>query len=69
MTLEIKVAIVECPIFEGRAGEEGGSICEIGKSLEYQRVRRGGRFDVMSEREVQGIDNHWVRNDRGINII
>ena len=68
-TFEIKVAIVKGPIFEGRAGEEGRSVCEVGNSTKHERVRGGGRFDVTSKSEVQGIDNHWLRNDRGVKII
>ena len=66
---EVKVSIVKGPIFEGRAGEEGESIREVGKSMKHERVRGRGRFDVTSKSKVQGIDNHWLRNNRGVNII
>ena len=69
MIPEVKVSIVKGPIFEGRAGEEGGAVCEVGKSMKHERVGGRGRFNVMSKSEVQGIDNHWLRNNRSVNSI
>ena len=39
-TTEIQVAIVEGPIFESRAREQGRSICEVGNGSEDQRKRK-----------------------------
>ena len=51
-TTEIQVAIVKGPILESRAREQGRSVCEVGDSLEDQRIRGRGQFDVASESEV-----------------
>ena len=37
---EVEVAVVKCPILEGRMGKEWGSVSEVGKSMKYKRVRR-----------------------------
>ena len=37
--------------------------------MKYERVRGRGRFDVTSKSKIQGIYNHWLRNNGGINII
>ena len=33
MVFEVKVSVVEGPIFKGRAREEGGFVCEVGESM------------------------------------
>ena len=63
------MAIVKGPIFEGRARKEGEPVCEVRKGLKDERIRRRGRFDVVSEGEVEGLDKDWFRHDRSINII
>ena len=40
MIPEVEVAIAECPIFEGRVGEQGRSVGEVGKGMKYKRVGR-----------------------------
>ena len=40
MIPEIEVAVVKHPVFEGRVGEEGGSVCEVGKGVKHKRVGR-----------------------------
>ena len=69
MISKVKVPIVEGPVLEGRAGKKGGSIREVGKSMKYERVGGGGRFDVTSKSKIQGIDNRWFWDNRGVNVI
>ena len=66
---EVKVAIIEGPVFEGRTGEKGGSVCKVGKGAEYEGVGGGRRFNVSSESEVQGVDDNWFGNNGSVDII
>ena len=68
-TTEIQVAVVKGPILEGGVREQGRSICEVGNGTENQGVRGGGGFDMASKSEVECLDDYWVRDDRGIDII
>ena len=68
-TTEIQVAVVEGPILEGGARDQGRSICEVGNGTENQGIGGGGRFDMASKSEVECLDDYWVGNDRGVDII
>ena len=63
------MAVVENPILEDRAREQGGSVCKVGNGTKDQGIGGGGRFDVTSESEVECLDDHWFGNDGGVNII
>ena len=67
--MEVQVAIIKGPIFEGGARKEGGSVREVGKGPEDKRIRGRGQFDVTSKSEIQCLDNYWVGNNRSINIV
>ena len=63
------MAVVEGPILEERAREQGGSVREVGNGTEDQGIGGGGRFDVTSESEVECLDDHQLGDDGGVDII
>ena len=50
-------------------GEEGGSICKVRKGAEYKGIGGERGFNVLSESEVQGVDDNRFGNNGSIDII
>ena len=58
---EVEMSVIERPVRERGAGEQGRALVQSSESPKYKRIRGGGGFNVAGKREVKRIDDHGVR--------
>ena len=63
------MAVIESPVREGGASEQGGTFVQGSECLKYKRIRGRGGFDMAGQREVKGIDDHGVGNDGSVSVV